>query len=660
MRKKSTFLALCVCILFSLPSLAQNQAFILNDTTYIKSSVDVISSGDFTIEFWVYVDISGMDGQRHQFVSQGATDGVFGFYIGYDGTDGNILLGDFWNGGTGNPTGITMPTNQWTHIAVTHNGSSLTTTLYLNGVPRTTASLFWSQFEKFRIGAQTTETEFAVATKIDELKSWTTERSAFTVKQDMFGIPDPNDPTLEAWYDFTNNATLTLQNMATGPNTGSTQDGVIISADTTGHWTSSPIQAGTNGLTFDGSENDQVVIPDSAAYDQIFNHQTGKGGTIEFWIKPASLSGTFSTILGKYGHYSFLLSSSQIGIFNGATTNTIMLPTDGDFASGYPTTDWSHLAFVYDGADRTAVYYNGLILDTIRGPIGDNVVANQPISLGISKSLDNNTDDSLSFTGGIDEVRIWRSQKSDADILYNMNNSLSGVDDSLISQFTFDQGVPGQDNTGMTVAFDNVAGNHGMLSNFQLTGASSNFTFHQLTVIPVPLPITLTKFTALRSGSQGLLQWQTAQEQNSRDFTIERSTDGGRTYTSIGVVRAAGNSTLPRDYTFTDLTPEKTSNYYRLRESDLDGKYTYSPVKVLNFGTQGRLGWYTIGKLSAGIYLQQGNSENYTLTDASGHTLRQGQLAAGKAVISNLPAGVYFVRVFTSSGNILNARILLL
>src|SRR5258706_5067486 len=102
MRKRSTFLALCVCILFSLPSLAQNQALSLNNGLYVStSSKNVISSGDFTIEFWAYVDIAGMDGQIHQFVSQGADDGLSGFSIGYDGTDGNILIGDSWNFITG-------------------------------------------------------------------------------------------------------------------------------------------------------------------------------------------------------------------------------------------------------------------------------------------------------------------------------------------------------------------------------------------------------------------------------------------------------------------------------------------------------------------------------------------------------------------------------
>lgn len=670
MRKKFTFLAIYSFLAFSLRSVAQqHQALNLNGTNYVATvSTNVVpSSGDFTIEFWAYINASAMDQQVHQFVSEGAGDGLTGFRIGFDGTDSTILVNDHWNAPRGNAitTGIKMPVNQWTHIAVTYNSSIGFARLYLNGVIRTSNSTFFNSGMAFRIGTSTTLAQFAVG-KIDDLKAWNAERSAFSVQRDMFNDPDSTDPTLQVWYKLDDNGTLAVPNLAT--TSGSSQDGTIA-GDGPGpaapnSWTWSPIQSSSNGLTFMGAENDQVIIPDVLAYDTLFNGADNKDGTIELWVNPTALSGSWTTLVSKYGQYSILLDSLQIGIDNGTgVVNTLTLPTSGDFINGFPAGPdvWSHLAFIYDALNNnTRVYYNGFILDNIPGTLGA-ASTGQPLTIGIT--MDNTGAVTRPFTGGIDEVRLWSIQQSDPDIFNNMNNTLSGTEPNLVSQFTFDQGVPAMDNTGLTVAFDHVAGNHGTLKNFQLTGTASNFNLHTLNTIPVPLPVTFTGFTAQRSGPEGLLQWQTAQEENSKEFTVERSPDG-KTYDSIGVVPAAGISSKPRDYSFADGSPIKGPNYYRLRQSDLDNKYTYSPVRSLYFGESTsdqstRLIEYNTGRLSAEVVLPQGTNENYILSDISGRKLRQGQLSNGKTAISHLPAGIYIIGVRTRIGETLTTKIFL-
>ena len=656
MRKKFTFLAACAFLALSLPAVAQqHQALKLNDSNYVEASADAVNpGGDFTIEFWAYIEDSAMDHHVHQFVSEGANDGLFGFHIGYDGTDSSILVDDYWTDIIGTPqsTGVKMPVHRWTHIALTYNSSLALAKLYLNGVLRTSNYTFFSPQVKFRIGLNTDSTQQALG-KIDDLKSWYSERSAFSVKRDMFIDPDPGDPMLHVWYKLDDNGTSTITSSATSDNN---QDGTLFGPGTpTNSWTYSPIQSSSNGLTFNGLEGDQVIIPDSLAYDTIFNDS--KPGTIELWVNTSGLTSAWSTLVSKYGQYSILLNANSIGIDNGSGTPFVLPLSTTDFPQGFATSadPWAHFAFLYDGSGNTRVFYNGFFLDNLPGTLGP-ASPGQPLTIGVTKS--NSGTDSRPFTGGIDEVRLWSTQVADGDVFNYMNNTLSGTEANLVSQFTFDQGVPDMDNTGMLTAFDNVAGNNGTLANFQLSGTASNFNLHTLTDVVVPLPITLTKFTAQRSGSEGLLNWQTAQEENSRDFTIERSTDG-KTYTSIGVVAAAGKSTSLRNYTFTDLAPVNSINYYRLKQSDLDDKYTYSPIRTLNFSESSRLGWYSTGKLSVEVSLLQGNNETYSLSDISGRTLRQGQLSGGKTQVSNLPAGVYIVRVITKVGEILTKKIFL-
>jgi hypothetical protein len=74
-----------------------------------------------------------------------------------------------------------------------------------------------------------------------------------------------------------------------------------------------------------------------------------------------------------------------------------------------------------------------------------------------------------------------------------------------------------------------------------------------------------------------LLNWRTAQEQNSRYFIVERSS-GGITYDSIGKVTAMGTSFSSTSYSFIDKTPLPGTNLYRLKQLDHDGRFLYSAV----------------------------------------------------------------------------------
>ncbi len=128
---------------------------------------------------------------------------------------------------------------------------------------------------------------------------------------------------------------------------------------------------------------------------------------------------------------------------------------------------------------------------------------------------------------------------------------------------------------------------------------------------------------------------------------------------TIGSVAAAGYSHSALNYSFSDATPLKGANFYRLKESDLDGHFTYSPVRLLNFSANGKLIWYMTGPHNAEIYLQQGASELYTITDANGRTLREGQLSNGKTELTQVPPGFYIVRVITADGEVQTTKIVL-
>lgn len=97
-----------------------------------------------------------------------------------------------------------------------------------------------------------------------------------------------------------------------------------------------------------------------------------------------------------------------------------------------------------------------------------------------------------------------------------------------------------------------------------------------------PLGVAFSNMTALVSSKNVTLQWRTESEQNSYQWLVERSDDGGNTYRQVGVVPARGNSTSPTDYSYEDRNLAGGRIYfYRLGEQDLNGSVTYyGPLQV--------------------------------------------------------------------------------
>ncbi len=124
------------------------------------------------------------------------------------------------------------------------------------------------------------------------------------------------------------------------------------------------------------------------------------------------------------------------------------------------------------------------------------------------------------------------------------------------------------------------------MSNFALSGGTTANFVTGATI--TPLPVNFASFTATSMGKEVFLKWQTGQEENSRDFTIERSATGtSNSFMSIGTVPAAGNSSTALNYSFRDVSPLLGLNYYQLKEIDLDDHFMFSPIRSLKFnGTQ--------------------------------------------------------------------------
>jgi hypothetical protein len=105
------------------------------------------------------------------------------------------------------------------------------------------------------------------------------------------------------------------------------------------------------------------------------------------------------------------------------------------------------------------------------------------------------------------------------------------------------------------------------------------------------LPLTLISFNATRYTSGGYTrvrcQWVTDSESNTSHFLLERSNDNINYNTTVVRYPAAGNSSSQITYTFDDSFPSNiTDNLYRLRMVDIDGRFTFSPIRLVRCAGQ--------------------------------------------------------------------------
>lgn len=101
------------------------------------------------------------------------------------------------------------------------------------------------------------------------------------------------------------------------------------------------------------------------------------------------------------------------------------------------------------------------------------------------------------------------------------------------------------------------------------------------------LPVKLISFTAKKQDDDDvLLQWSTASENNAKNFVLQHSTDQKDWY-NIGTVAAAGNSNLIINYQYLHIHPVSGVNYYRLFQTDIDGKSSLSDIRTVQFTNAG-------------------------------------------------------------------------
>jgi hypothetical protein len=180
------------------------------------------------------------------------------------------------------------------------------------------------------------------------------------------------------------------------------------------------------------------------------------------------------------------------------------------------------------------------------------------------------------------------------------------------------------------------------------------------------VPVTFTALKARKLNSTVALEWGTLTETNSSHFVIERSTNGTNFTTTIGRVNAAGNSNAEKNYTLNDVTPIKGLGYYRVKQYDLDGRYTYSNVAAINFDKIASLLVVYPNPVKNTLNVEytaiKGGKIELNIIDAKGAIVKQQTqtVVLGRNVhtmnVSNLAKGVYVIKTIDADKNVVYTK----
>lgn len=247
---------------------------------------------------------------------------------------------------------------------------------------------------------------------------------------------------------------------------------------------------------------------------------------------------------------------------------------------------------------------------------------------------------------------------TDNNLLFTLGsgNLLSGVTNNDLVLFTRANGGTG------AWTIQNASATASSFAGQSVTFAQTNGTFYgrQLAIggNNNPLPVDLLQFNAMLQNKDVLLNWITANEQNNKGFEIERSANG-KEFQTIGFVNGRNNSTEKTNYQYTDegAFAQAQVLYYRLKQLDFDGKFSYSDVIRVQSGNA-LLNGVSVSPnpFTANAQVQLNTlfnaSARITICDVQGRVVLNDvhEVSAGNNLINmqnmeSLKQGVYFMRV---------------
>lgn len=161
--------------------------------------------------------------------------------------------------------------------------------------------------------------------------------------------------------------------------------------------------------------------------------------------------------------------------------------------------------------------------------------------------------------------------------------------------------------------------------------------------ISIILPIELTYFTVTNINEEIEFEWETASEVNNDYFTLEYSTDGVH-FKEVIKIRGNGTTSETNYYHYT-TTQDKFNGltYFRLKQTDFNGEYTYSDITTLSLESNEQI--FVYPNPTTDIISVSEEGSHATIIDIHNRRMNVPQISNKSFNVSDLPQGLYFVQI---------------
>ncbi len=369
-------------------------------------------------------------------------------------------------------------------------------------------------------------------------------------------------------------------------------------------------------LNFDGS-NDYVSLGNPSSMQFASTDEF----SVELWVNPSNTSGGWHSIIDKtlWG-YSSTGTGLLLYIYNDvlylvtptwSTNNGIL------FSTSIQANTWTHIAFTYNSGTWN-MYKNDTSLGS--AVTGSYTNSSSPWTIGMRTNNDaSGMTDPTAMS--IDELRIWNRALVAAEIAGSMNCEM-GTDASLVAYYKLNQGTTGASNTSVNTVTDNSGnGNTGTLNNFALTGTSSNW---------VAGKVSGSCYTATGSKVSICHKGKTISiDTNALKAHLGHGDDVDACSTTKGKGKSGKRTSSPggSENSIAEISGDEIKIYPNPAESafNIFIPVTYKQAEIQISDMTGRI------------------MENRTITENDGTPVQFN--------LSNVPNGIYLVKVSSENGN---------
>ena len=229
----------------------------------------------------------------------------------------------------------------------------------------------------------------------------------------------------------------------------------------------------------------------------------------------------------------------------------------------------------------------------------------------------------------------------------NWNISKYDVFASIFSQMNINtENLPGATNPNHQISNKGWTGKTVMTKNLAEYDVTNGY-------LATLLPIELSYFSITQNDESLYFEWETATETNNDFFTVEQSFDG-ISFHEVAQIAGAGTSSTSNSYEYSMLATFSGLMYFRLKQTDYNGDYSYSDVQTIFVGDNEYVILYPT--IATDFITIEGDYESVKFIDMQGKIQHPTRMQGNTYPIAALPQGMHYAIISLKNGEIVTRQ----